>query len=229
VNGYTSVLVVGAHPDDEVLGFGATGAAMARAGVPVTACLVSGGVHVRRERPTDQDFDDDLHRAQSILGFSAPILGSFPNIEMNTVPHLQLVRFIEAAIESTGADLVVTHHPEDINDDHRRVAKAVVAASRLYQRKAGVPELNGLYFMEVLSATDWTYPAGLNPFAPDTFVDASATLDLKLAALAAYRGVMREAPHPRREEVLRGHAVYRGAQAGLRYAEAFQTVFRRGL
>jgi len=81
--------------------------------------------------------------------------------------------------------------------------------------------------MEVLSSTDWAFPANGQPFTPDTFFPAAETLDRKIAALEAYRGVMRDFPHPRSHEALRGLAAYRGGQSGLVYAEAFRTAFRR--
>lgn len=224
-----AVLIVVAHPDDEVLGFGATGAALAARGVPVHACILSGGVTKRSGRPSDAELLEDIHAAQRILGFQEPILGSFPNISFNTVPHIELVQFIENAIVATGATTLVTHHPADANDDHVYTSRACQVAARLFQRRSGVAPLQSLRFMEIPSATDWSFAgtAAGDPFVPDTFVYAGATLDTKMAALRAYRGVMRDFPHPRSEEVLRGLAALRGAQSGLKYAEAFRTALHR--
>ena len=222
-----SVLIVVAHPDDEVLGCGATGAALAAAGIPVRACFLVGKVEARGGRPEDPELLSDTLGAQRLLGFGEPVCGAFPNIRLNTVPHIELVQFIERAIEATGAHTLFTHHPGDLNDDHLHTSRACQAAARLWQRRPGVPPLRHLYFMEILSATDWSFRGG-NAFAADTFFDASATIDLKCQALAQYRGVMRPAPHPRSQEVLRGHAAYRGGQCGLPAAEAFQTAFARG-
>jgi LmbE family N-acetylglucosaminyl deacetylase len=98
---------------------------------------------------------------------------------------------------------------------------------RLFQRRAGVPRIERLFFSEVLSSTDWSLP-GTAQFAPDTFVDASGYLSRKLEALRAYSGVMRETPHPRSEAVLRALATYRGGQSGFSEAEAFQSAFASG-
>lgn len=220
-----SVLIVVSHPDDEVLGCGATAAALAAAGVPVRSCILVGDADARGQRPELEQFKAHTNEAQRILGLDAPILGPFPNIRLNTVPHLELVQFIERAIEQTGADTVFTHHPGDINDDHKHTSSACQAAARLFQRRSGVAPLKALYFMEILSATDWTFPGGA-AFHADTFFEIGEDLlERKLQALATYQGVMREFPHPRSREILTGHAAYRGGQAGMRYAEAFQTAF----
>jgi LmbE family N-acetylglucosaminyl deacetylase len=220
-----TVLVVVAHPDDEVLGCGATGAALAARGISVRACFLSGNVEARGGRPANDELATDLHDAQRILGFGEPIIGDFPNIRLNTVPHIELVQFIERAILDTGATTVFTHHPGDLNDDHLQTARACLPAARLFQRRKGVPALRRLYYMEILSSTDWSFPGSGAPFAPDTFFEAGATLDCKCEALRAYRGVMREFPHPRSDAIVRGLAALRGGQSGLDHAESFQTAF----
>src|SRR5690606_30794892 len=135
----------------------------------VRTCILSGDVTARRHRPDPQQLLEHIRRAHGRLGLPEPLLGAFPNIAFNTVPHLELVRFIEDAIQTTGADRIVTHHPDDLNDDHLQVSRACSAASRLYLRKPGVPALAHLAFMEVLSSTDWSYPTGSCGFRPNAF------------------------------------------------------------
>lgn len=221
-----SVLVVVAHPDDEVLGVGATVAALAAQGVPVHTCMLSGKADARRNRPAVSELQADAYRAQEILGIGEPILGDFPNIRFNLVPHLELVQFIETAIVETQANVIFTHHPHDLNNDHLHTSLACQAAARLSQRRGDVPRLQALYFMEILSSTDWSFPGTQQPFRADTFFPIEDTLERKIEALRAYRGVMRDFPHPRSAEILRSLAAYRGGQAGVRYAEAFQTAYR---
>jgi LmbE family N-acetylglucosaminyl deacetylase len=222
-----NVLIVVAHPDDEVLGCGMAGASLASRGHKVRACFLVGQAEARGGLPSDGGLSTDLAKAQSILGFGAPVLGSFPNIRLNTVPHLELVQFVEKALLETEADLVFTHHPADVNDDHLHTSRACQAAIRLFQRRPGVKRAR-LYFAEILSSTDWALPGGTPQFAPDTFIDGKGFLDRKIEALRAYRGVMRDPPHPRSEQVVRALAHYRGGQCGFLEAEAFQTAFCAG-
>ncbi len=220
------ILVVVAHPDDEVLGCGATAAALAARGVAVRTLFFSAGAAARNHRPGDSDLRADTLNASRILGMGEPILGDFPNIALNTVRHLDLVQFVERAILETQADFLFTHHPADLNDDHRHVSFACQSAARLFQRRAGVAPLKGLYYMEVLSSTEWSFSGHSQPFQADTFFEVGDYLDRKLEALRAYRGVMRNFPHPRCEEIVRGQAAFRGGQSAMKYAEAFQTGYR---
>lgn len=217
-----TVLIVVAHPDDEVLIAGASIARWTSQGTDVTAAILAGAAEARRLRPHDDALGDDIETARKLLGMSPPILGGFPNIAMNTVPHLQLVQFIERAMEQTHADVLVTHHPGDINDDHHQTSRACQAAARLYQRR-GTGRLRGLFYGEVLSSTDWAMKSYTAPFEPTAFVEVrSEHLRLKSTALKAYRDVMRPHPHPRSEQAIEALAVLRGAEAGMDRAEAFE-------
>jgi len=224
-----SYLVVVAHPDDEVLGAGATMYKLAREGHSVNVCILSGEVNARNHRPSTDELYEDVKSSMSILGVDRVIKGGFPNIEINSVPHLQLVQFIEKAIIETNADVVFTHHPADLNNDHLHTSLACQAAVRLFQRRTDVTPLRELLFMEVPSATEWGLNTAMNKFSPNTFFEVGEeSVDKKLEALAEYRGVMRDFPHPRSNEAIKGLAAYRGAQAGMYYAEAFESVIRRG-
>ncbi|MGE0581153.1 MAG: PIG-L deacetylase family protein [Steroidobacteraceae bacterium] len=223
-----NVLIVVAHPDDEVLGCGATGAALAASGRSVKACFLSAHAEARGGRPAGSELLADTRRAQAKLGFGEPYFGEFPNMRLNTVPHIELVRFIENAIVASGAQVIFTHHPVDLNDDHVQTARACMAAARLFQRRGDVPPLRRLYLMEVLSSTDWAFTTASGGFRADTFIEATAWMDTKLAALREYRGVMREYPHSRSEQTLLGLAACRGSEAGLNLAESFQTAFAAG-
>lgn len=221
-------LVVAAHPDDEVLGAGALMDKLSREGGRVSVCIMDGVVRARSARPDDAALEHDISSSMAALGVSRVFRGEFPNIQMNTVPHLQMVQFIEKAVEESGAELVITHHPGDTNNDHLQTSLACQAAIRLFQRRPEVKPIREFWFMEVPSATDWGVNQALRPFTPNTFIEVGREgVQRKIDALSQYRGVMRPYPHPRSAEAITGLAAYRGAQAGLMYAEAFECVFRR--
>lgn len=219
-------LIVVAHPDDEILGFGATGKKLVDKGEVVQPVIISSGVEQRKSRPSDKVLLDDIKRANDIVGFNEPVLGDFPNIKLNNVDHIQLVNFIENQIEVYDPSRIFTHHPSDLNNDHLQVSRACVASSRLFQRKEGLSNLESVHYMEVLSSTDWSFSDG-NVFQPNLFVEISEQIESKINALKEYKDVMREFPHPRSEEIIRGLASYRGGQSKQFYAEAFQTIFKR--
>ncbi|MEC1747895.1 PIG-L deacetylase family protein [Schinkia azotoformans] len=224
-----SYLVVIAHPDDEVLGAGATMYKLAQEGHSVNVCILSGEVNARNFRPTTDELNEDVNSSMNILGVDRVIKGNFPNIEFNNTGHLKLVQFIELAILETNADVVFTHHPADLNNDHLHTSMACQAAVRLFQRRNDVAPLKELLFMEVPSSTEWGLNKAMNQFSPNTFIEVGEIgVDKKIEALAQYRGVMRNYPHPRSQEAIKGLAAYRGGQSGMVYAEAFESAFRRG-
>ena len=197
-------------------------------GHKVDVCILSTEAKARAFRPSDSELGDDTAQSMSLLGVSNRYEGSFPNIEMNTIPHLQLVQFIEQAIASSQPDVIITHHPSDTNNDHLHTSLACQAAIRLFQRKPEMKPLRELWYMEVLSSTEWSVNSSMNRFTPNTYVEIGKDgIEAKVKALAAYRGVMRPFPHPRSEEAITGLAAYRGVQSGCDYAEAFECVLRR--
>ena len=221
-----NVLFVVAHPDDEVLGAGATIHKLVKEGHKVAVATLVNSAGARAN--LSDTLSADQEKAFSIMGVHKAYGADFPNIQMNTVPHLKLVQFIESCIEDWKADSIYTHHPSDTNNDHVMTSYAAQAASRLFQRREGVPALKQFIYMEVLSSTEWSLDSTANRFAPNMFVEIGKEgVEVKLKALDAYTGVMRPYPHPRSTESIEGLAAYRGVQAGCNYAEAFECVFYR--
>ena len=218
-------LIVVAHPDDEVLGAGATIYKLVKGGNNVAVATLAN--HAAARANISATLQSDQEKAFKILGVKKSYAADFPNIKMNTVPHLELVQFIEQCIEDWQAEVIITHHLSDTNIDHQETGRAAVAACRLFQRKEGIPRLREVLFMEVPSSTEWSLNSAENRFMPNLFVEIGKKgVEKKIEALQAYTGVMRPFPHPRSEIALTGLAAYRGAMAGCNYAEAFDCVFR---
>lgn len=223
-----SYLVVVAHPDDEVLGAGGTIYSLAKRGEEVNVCILCSEAEIRNFRPTTEELNSDIHDANKLLGVNKIYQGGFPNIALNTVKQLELVQFIEKVMIENKTEVIITHHPGDLNNDHHHVSIACQAASRLFQRRSDVVQLRELLFMEVPSSTDWALNSSLNTFKANVYFEIQEDgVDKKIESLSKYRGVMRDYPHPRSEENLKSLATYRGSQSGLMYAEAFESVFRR--
>jgi LmbE family N-acetylglucosaminyl deacetylase len=220
-----NILTITAHPDDEILGFGGSSWILTQQGNKVHHFILSGDVDVRRHRPDTDELADDIKKANETVG-STFELANFPNIRFNVVPHIELVQSIEKVIEEFQPDWVFTHHPMDLNDDHKHVSNACQAAVRLFQRKP-MKRIKAFYFMEISSSTDWSFPIGCGGFAPNTYIELGEEgLNRKLDSLSMYSGVMRNFPHPRSIEAITGLAAKRGGESGYNYAEAFQLVFQ---
>ena len=221
-----NILFTVAHPDDEVLGAGASIYKLIKEGHNIAIATLAN--HAAARANISATLSADQAKAFGIMGVRKSFAGDFPNIQMNTVPHLHLVQFIEHCIEDFNAEAIFTHHPSDTNNDHVMTSYAAQAASRLFQRKSGIPRLKLFAYMEILSSTEWSVDSSSCRFQPNLFIETGKEgIDVKLKALAAYSGVMRPYPHPRSEEAITGLAAYRGGQSGCCYAEAFESVLFR--
>ena len=221
-----NILIVVAHPDDEVLGAGATIKKLSDQGHNIYVCILSGQVSARFLKPDQEVLDQNKIDANDLLGVKEVITGEFPNISFNTCKHLELVQFIEKAIEKTSATIIFTHHPNDLNNDHYHTSIACQAASRLWQRRQDILPVEKLLYMEVPSATEWSLNSSGNMFHPNYFIEVGKeNIEIKIKALSVYKDVMRDYPHPRSNEGIIGLAAYRGTQSGLEYAEAFEIAY----
>ena len=215
------------HPDDEVLGAGASIYKWTKNGDQVDVCIMCTEAKARAFRPDDKELDDDTHAALKYIVVNKEYEGTFPNIEMNTVPHLQLVQFLESAIKESEPDIIITHYPADTNNDHLQTSMACQEAIRLFQRRPEVKRVKEFWHMVVPSCTKWKINNAMQTFNPNCYVEVGKEgVEAKVKALGMYRGVMRPYPHPRSAEYITGLAAVRGSQWGVNYAEAFEVVLR---
>ena len=135
-----SILIVVAHPDDEVLRVRRNCGSLRIAGQRAVFQLHP----FRRCRRTKRSsrsvrISFEYKRGSKILGYQEPILGGFPNIRFNAVPHLELVQFIESSIIQTQADIIfLPTIPATSADDHKQTSAAAGLRPRLFQRRAGI-------------------------------------------------------------------------------------------
>ena len=219
-----SVLVVAAHPDDEVLGCGGTIARHARNGDHVQVLIVAEGATSRYLRRDRLQVDEELsalarsaQKAGSILGAAGVELLDFPDNRLDSVDRLDLIKVVEDRINQFQPQLVYVHHVGDVNIDHRRLHEAVVTACRPTPHQP----VRRLLSFEVPSSSEWQPPGSAPVFQPNWFVDISEQWQQKYEALRAYASEMRPWPHARSLEAVEHLARWRGAQVGVEAAESF--------
>lgn len=218
------VLIIAAHPDDEILGCGATAARMVAEGYEVYTLVLGEGItsrdnerdRLKREKEL-QTLRDQIYKANETIGVREVFIHDFPDNRFDTVALLDIVKVIEDVKEKVKPNIVFTHYEKDLNIDHQITYRAVITATRPLPDET----VKEIYSFEILSSTEWSYPLS---FSPDVYFAVADWLDKKKEAMKTYKLELRNYPHPRSIEGIKALAEYRGLQVGLKYAEAFKSV-----
>ncbi|MBL91646.1 MAG: GlcNAc-PI de-N-acetylase [Myxococcales bacterium] len=217
-----NILVIAAHPDDEVLGMGGTIAKHVHHGDKVAVLYLSTGV-ASRGTGLNQMISrrkDAAKKASEVLGFEILGFEDFPDNAFDTVSLLSVAQAIEGVKSQVNPDVVYTHHGGDLNVDHRIACQAVLTAFRAQPGES----CSRILSFEVNSSTEWMPPSVAAPFLPDTFVDIAKHIPELEEACHAYHEEMRPAPHTRSVAAVLVAAQHRGHSVGLAAAEAFMTL-----
>lgn len=222
-----SILIIAAHPDDEVLGCGGTMARLAAEGNEVYALILGEGITARDEnrarskrKPEIEALKGNMEKANKVLGSKEIFTFDLPDNRFDTIPLLEVIKKIEKIKREVNPEIVLTHHHADLNIDHCLTLKAVMTAFRPLPGEA----VREIYSFEIPSSTEWNVPLAGTYFMPNYFVDISRTLAKKIEALTMYESEVRDFPHPRSADAIRISAGKWGMQIGLEYAEAFEVV-----
>ena len=227
------ILIIVAHPDDEVLGMGGTIKKLTKQGHNVKIVILATGITSRRSsdysNSTDYKSDEkiknttkkqlkelqkDAKNASKILGVTKLDMMEFPDNEMDKITNLEVTKRIEKIIDEFKPEIIYTHSEYDLNVDHRIIHNAVITATRPTQKFI----VKKVITFEVPSSTEWNFS---KKFIPNIFVDISKELSVKTRAMKEYRNEIRKFPHPRSVEGLEIIAKRWGSVSGYNAAEAF--------
>lgn len=216
------ILVVAAHPDDEVLGCAGTIAKHVFNKDVVDVIFLTNGISSRnyKEKNLQRKIDNrklSAKKAANILGVNKLFFLDFLDNQLDKHSLLEIIKPLEKLIFKISPNKIYTHHFNDLNIDHQITNKAVVTICRP-QKKIAVKEI---LFFEIPSSTEWQISKNSNTFNPNWFEDISLYLPKKVLALEAYKDELVKWPHPRSSKGIRALAIWRGASVGYNAAEAF--------
>lgn len=213
------ILVVAAHPDDEVLGCGGTIAKHISKKDKVFVIFMANGVG-SRNLVSKKDLKDRMTSsklAKNILGITSCYHLNFPDNKMDSIPLLKIVQKLELMIKKINPEIIYTHHAGDLNIDHKITNAAVMTACRPLPNSS----IKQIYGFEILSSTEWATPLE-SSFKPTFFNDFSKFKKKKIEAIKAYNSEMRNEPHSRSIKHVEILAQHRGYSIGVELAEAFE-------
>lgn len=212
-----NVLVIAAHPDDELLGVGGTIALHTSAGDCVT-CVVAAAGNLKHDSDGEKGVHAQAQRAATVLGVHQLKLLDFPDQGLDRFSLVDIISPLEEIVKMVRPDVVYLQYGYDINRDHQILFQAALVATRPMEQF-----IEAIFAFDTLSSTEWAYPRS---FVPDTWVDISATLERKIEAMACYETELRDWPHPRSLHSLRVKGESAGSQVVSEAAECFMTIRR---
>lgn len=223
----TKILVVVAHPDDEILGCGGTVLRRIAEGDEVYSLILGEGMTARYDKKEMAGNDEitRLHvasaRVSKAVGFKKSWIMDFPDNRFDSVPLLDIIKAVERVKREVMPDVIYTHFEKDLNIDHRITFQAVLTACRPLADET----VKEILSFEIPSSTEWVSPcSGENCFRPGIFVDITETIEKKVKTMEMYESEVKDYPHPRSPESLRIISKKWGIVCGLKNAEAFMLV-----
>ncbi len=218
------ILIVAAHPDDEILGCAGTAARLISKGLEAHTLILGQGLASRVSTKDNYGINQELSKlkhqaclANKKIGVKTVSFCDFPDNQLDTLPLLEIIRAVEKVKNRIKPAMVFTHFFADLNIDHRLTYQAVITATR----PALDESVKEIYSFEVLSSTEWNFPLS---FSPNVFFDISDFLEHKIEAMQEYKMELRKSGHPRSIEGIKLNARAWGIKSGTKYAEAFQAV-----
>ena len=233
-----NVLIICAHPDDEIIGMGGTIKRLSKNNT-IKVVFISDGVMGRRQpgfknSPEYRIKEKHISQLQKeveirknhakealkVVGVNDIDFYDFPNQELDQVPLLKIIKKLEKELQRTKYDIIFTHHYNDLNQDHRITYEATITAARPLPSST----VSAIISFEIPGSTDWKIPY---QFKPNLFVDISLELKYKLRAFKKYHFELRNPPHPRSNNMIQVAASKWGSLSASKYAEAFEIIRAR--
>ena len=233
-----NILVVSAHPDDEIIGMGGVLKKLSKDN-KIKVLFLADGITARKLSGFKNSNEYEVTKSQKklmqkeiekrkkhavkalkLLGVKETKFLDLPDNELDLIPFLKIVKEVEKEIEKTKCDTIFTHHHNDLNIDHRLAYEASITAARPLEHS----KINSIISFEAISSSDWRHPYS---FKPNLFIDISKELPQKIKALKEYNNEIREFPHPRSKETLEAVAIRWGSLYGYKAAEAFEIIYTR--
>lgn len=192
-----NVLAIGAHPDDVEAGCAGTLALHTNRGDKVYILVLTRG-----EVSGDPQVKEiACRKSAKMLGVTDLFFGEFKD---TMVPKsIETIRVIEGVLDKVKPDIVYTTSFKDVHQDHRNTSYATLAAARNCKR--------------VLM---YETPNTFKEFSAQLFTDIERTFELKTKVLQLFAHESKRFEHAAKAII--GLALFRGFQAGVQVAEAFE-------
>ena len=214
------ILIVAAHPDDEIIGCGGT-IIKFKEKTQINVLFMSDGVSSRSNKKKITKKNINIRRRECLdlfkkLKLTKPVFLNFPDNQMDKIPLLKIVKKIEKYINKFKPNTIFTHFENCLNIDHRVTFNAVITACRPINNSS----VKEILSFEIPSSTDWSL-FNRKHFQPNYYIDISKEIKKKLESLKYYKSELKKYPHSRSLQSIKSLARVRGVSCGKKFAEGF--------
>ena len=207
-----NILVLAAHPDDEAIGMGGTIKKLSKKN-NIHLCVLTDGASAQyKDKKMILERRNACKKSGKILGISNYTFLDFPDMKLDSVPHLEINRELEKIIKKINPKIVYTTSRCDINKDHQKVFESTLVATR--PQSSNVKKV---FSYETDGIT-------IRRFSPNVFEDISKEFEYKIKSFRMYKSEIRAFPHPRSLKAIENLAIRRGVESGTTKAEAFELI-----
>ena len=205
-----NILVISAHPDDEVLGMGGTIYKFAKLGHKIDLCIVTDGKcgSVKREKIRKES----ASKAAKFLGIKKIHFLNFPDTKLDVTPQIEINKKLETLIKKIKPEIIYTVPDNDFHKDHQKIHECTLVATRPVASK-------------VKQVFSYEIPGTVKTaFMPNYFENIEKEISFKIKAFQFYTTELQKFPHPRSPESIENLAIHRGIESGIKRAEAFRLI-----
>ena len=221
-----SILIIAAHPDDEVLGCGGLLSKVCDKS-KISIIFIGEGSSCRYTNLNSKEINKDIKERESASKkvakkFNLHELEFFnlPCGRFDQVPIIEINKIIESRISKFDPDIIFTHDPYDVNNDHKIIYRSTIMSTR----PNSATNVSNIFTYEVPSSSECGFSQE-GQFAPNFFVELTQLdLEEKFKALSYYGSEIRSFPFPRSFKGIEAYSRFRGMQAAVEYAEAFKLI-----
>ena len=207
-----NILVLAAHPDDESIGMGGTIKKLSKKN-NIHLCVLTEGVSAQyNDKKMILERKNECKKSGKILGIKSYTFVDFPDMKLDSIPHLEINKELEKIISKFKPKIVYSPPSHDLNNDHRLVFDSALVAARPFSSS-------------VKQLLSYECPGPVKqPFRPTVYQNIEKEFSYKLEAFKMYKSEVRKFPHPRSIEAIENLAIQRGVECSLKKAEAFQLI-----
>lgn len=214
-----NIIVIAAHPDDEILGCGGT-LLKHKANGDKIHWLITTNVF------THQGFSEDRVNSRQLeiksvaekIGFTSVNKLEFPTMSLTDESLIKMIPLISDVFNKIKPEIVYVLNRSDAHSDHNITFKATLACTKSFR----YPFIKKVLMYECISETEFGPALAENAFIPNYYVDVSDFQEKKIELMKIYESEIGDHPFPRSIRNINALATFRGASVGVEYAEAFQ-------